>query len=89
MAQQKIYKISARQPDVVRDFIVKQIRTNLDIDDDLSDMSCLEEIGVGSLDRIILINDIENEFDVRLLDQEINTLVTIGDLVNLTIVLAN
>ncbi|MBQ9679662.1 MAG: acyl carrier protein [Ruminococcus sp.] len=69
MVLEKIKVILAEQFDVEED----SIKTETDLQDDL---------GADSLDVVDLLMSIEDEFEIEIPDEEIETIRTVGDLVN-------
>ena len=52
--------------------------------DDLEDGASLrEQLGLDSVDVVSIVSQIERHFRIRLTHQELTTLVTVGDLLNL------
>ena len=62
----------------VRDIIVDQF--SIDPDSITSDMR-IEDIGADSLDLVEMVMTVEEEFGIEIQDEDIETLTTIGDLV--------
>ena len=86
MAQRKLQGLSASQKhEVVKNFIMEQIRSSLLADCNLSDLSCFEEIGFDTLDLVMLIYDLEQEFEIFFQEQDLDSVKTIADLINVTI----
>ena len=42
-----------------------------------------EDLGIDSLDSVEMVLELENEFDVKLDDDEISHLITVGDVMDL------
>lgn len=42
-----------------------------------------EDLGIDSLDSVELVLELETQFDVRIEDEELQSLVTVGDIVKL------
>lgn len=56
---------------------------NVDADKITMEASLKDDLAIDSLDSVELILDLETEFDVKIEDDEIPTLVTVGDIVKL------
>lgn len=56
---------------------------NVDADKITMEASLKDDLAIDSLDSVELILDLETEFDVKIEDEEIPTLVTVGDIVKL------
>ncbi len=65
--------------DKVKDIIVDQ----LDVDEDKITMeaSITEDLGADSLDVVDLIMSLEEEFDIKIPDEEVENVKTVGDIV--------
>lgn len=65
--------------DKVKDIIVDQ----LDVDEDKITMeaSITEDLGADSLDVVDLIMSLEEEFDIKIPDDEVENVKTVGDIV--------
>lgn len=65
--------------DKVKDIIVDQ----LDVDEDkiTMDSSITEDLGADSLDVVDLIMSLEEEFDIKIPDEEVENVKTVGDIV--------
>ena len=65
--------------DKVKDIIVDQ----LDVDEDEVTMeaSITEDLGADSLDVVDLIMSLEEEFDIKIPDEEVENVKTVGDIV--------
>ncbi len=65
--------------DKVKDIIVDQ----LDVDEDkiTMDASITEDLGADSLDVVDLIMSLEEEFDIKIPDDEVENVKTVGDIV--------
>lgn len=65
--------------DKVKDIIVDQ----LDVDEDEITMeaSITEDLGADSLDVVDLIMSLEEEFDIKIPDEEVENVKTVGDIV--------
>ena len=65
--------------DKVKDIIVDQ----LDVDEDkiTMDASITEDLGADSLDVVDLIMSLEEEFDIKIPDEEVENVKTVGDIV--------
>lgn len=65
---------------------IKQIlvdTTSVDIDKVTPEATLKEDLGIDSLDSVEMVLEIENEFDIKLEDSEIQTLITVGDVCDL------
>ncbi|MCR5349905.1 MAG: acyl carrier protein [Acholeplasmatales bacterium] len=47
------------------------------------DATLKEDLGIDSLDSVEMVLELENEFNIKLEDDEIAKLVTVGDVINL------
>lgn len=56
---------------------------NVDADKITMEASLKDDLAIDSLDSVELILDLETEFDVKIEDEEIPALVTVGDIVKL------
>lgn len=65
--------------DKVKDIIVDQ----LDVDEDkvTLEASITEDLGADSLDVVDLIMSLEEEFDIKIPDDEVENVKTVGDIV--------
>ncbi len=65
--------------DKVKDIIVDQ----LDVDEDkvTLEASITEDLGADSLDVVDLIMSLEEEFDIKIPDEEVENVKTVGDIV--------
>lgn len=65
--------------DKVKDIIVDQ----LDVDEDqiTMDASITDDLGADSLDVVDLIMSLEEEFDIKIPDEEVENVKTVGDIV--------
>lgn len=65
--------------DKVKDIIVDQ----LDVDEDkiTMDSSITDDLGADSLDVVDLIMSLEEEFDIKIPDEEVENVKTVGDIV--------
>ncbi len=48
-----------------------------------TEASLKEDLGIDSLDSVEMVLELENEFNIKLEDDEIANLVTVGDVINL------
>jgi acyl carrier protein len=73
------------QRDQIRQTLIELIENDVGQKfEDLSDGKNLrEELGLDSVDVVSIVSQIERHFRVRLSQQELEKLVTIGDLLNL------
>ncbi len=55
---------------------------DLDEDDITMDSKLADDLGADSLDVVDLIMAIEDEFEVEILDEDIENVSTVGDIVN-------
>lgn len=65
---------------------IKQIlvdTTSVDADKVTPEATLKEDLGIDSLDSVEMVLEIENEFDIKLEDSEIQTLITVGDVCDL------
>lgn len=64
----------------VKAIIVDQLRIS---DADMVTMdTTLEDLGADSLDMVEVIMAVEDEFDVQIKDEDLETLKSVGDLIN-------
>ncbi|HNX41311.1 MAG: Acyl carrier protein [Candidatus Aminicenantes bacterium ADurb.Bin508] len=64
----------------VKKFIVDEFKVS---EDQIKDeASFLEDLGFDSLDVSTLVQDVENMFDIRIPDEDLDKLTTVGELVN-------
>ena len=64
----------------VKKFIVDEFKVS---EDQIKDeASFLEDLGFDSLDDSTLVQDVENMFDIRIPDEDLDKLTTVGELVN-------
>ena len=56
---------------------------NVDADKVTKEATLKDDLGIDSLDSVEMVLELENEFDVKLDDDEIAHLVTVGDVVDL------
>ncbi|MCI8441439.1 MAG: acyl carrier protein [Provencibacterium sp.] len=63
----------------VKEVLVDQ----LDVDEELvtSEASVTDDLGADSLDLVDLVMELENEFDVEIPDEDIQSIKTVGDIV--------
>jgi acyl carrier protein len=73
------------QRDQIRQTLIELIENDVGQKfDDLNDSKNLrEELGLDSVDVVSIVSQIERHFRIRLSQQELETLVTVGDLLNL------
>jgi acyl carrier protein len=73
------------QRDRIRQTLIELIENDVGQKfDDLSDSKNLrEELGLDSVDVVSIVSQIERHFRIRLSQQELETLVTVGDLLDL------
>ena len=64
----------------VKKFIVDEFKVSEDQIND--EASFLEDLGFDSLDVSTLVQDVENMFDIRIPDEDLDKLTTVGELVN-------
>ncbi len=63
--------------------IVDVITENFDVDiDDIKDDSRIEDLNLDSLERVELILELENEFNISISDEEANDFKTIEDIIS-------
>ncbi len=67
--------------DKVKEIIVDQ----LDVDEDkvTMDASIIDDLGADSLDIVDMIMTLEEEFDVKISDDEVENVKTVGDIVKI------
>lgn len=67
--------------DKVKDIIVDQ----LDVDEDKVTMeaSIIDDLGADSLDIVDMVMTLEEEFDVKISDDEVENVKTVGDIVRI------
>ncbi len=67
--------------DKVKDIIVDQ----LDVDEDKVTMeaSIIDDLGADSLDIVDMVMTLEEEFDVKISDDEVENVKTVGDIVKI------
>ncbi len=56
--------------------------SEIDIDDVVLDASLIDDLGADSLTIVELMMSMEEEFEIEVDDEEVKTLVTVGDVVN-------
>ena len=56
---------------------------NVDADKVTKEATLKDDLGIDSLDSVEMVLELENEFDVKLDDDEIAHLVTVGDVLDL------
>lgn len=56
---------------------------NVDADKITLEANLKEDLAIDSLDAVELVLDLESEFDIKIEDDEIAALVTVGDIVKL------
>ncbi len=73
------------QRDQIRQTLIELIENDVGQKfDDLHDGKNLrEELGLDSVDVVSIVSQIERHFRIRLTHQELETLVTVGDVLNL------
>lgn len=65
----------------IRDIITEQL--NIDNPESLTiDTNLLEDLDADSLDAVEIIMNIEEEFDIKIPDEEIDNIKTIGDIIS-------
>ena len=70
----------AEEKKKVKKFIVDEFKVS---EDQIKDeASFLEDLGFDSLDVSTLVQDVENMFDIRIPDEDLDKLTTVGELVN-------
>lgn len=57
--------------------------TNVDASKVIETSRLKEDLGIDSLDSVELILELETQFDIRIEDEELNTLLTVKDIINL------
>ena len=69
---------------MVYDKIISILSKQLDLDElEINeDCSLEEDLGMGELDRMEILLDIEDEFDINIPEEDSDEFVTIGDIVN-------
>lgn len=65
--------------DTVKNIIAEQL--DLDADDITMQASIMEDLGADSLDVVEILIAFEDEFDVKLPEEEVEKLKTVGDIV--------
>lgn len=67
--------------DKVKEIIVDQ----LDVDEDkvTMDASIIDDLGADSLDIVDMVMTLEEEFDVKISDDEVENVKTVGDIVKI------
>ena len=65
--------------DTVKNIIAEQL--DLDADDITMQSSIMEDLGADSLDVVEILIAFEDEFDVKLPEEEVEKLKTVGDIV--------
>ena len=65
--------------DKVKDIIVDQL--DVDGDEVTLEASITEDLGADSLDVVDLIMSLEEEFDIKIPDEEVENVKTVGDIV--------
>ncbi len=66
--------------EMIRDFLVEQL--GIDEDEITMESSFADDLGADSLDLVELIMALEEEYDIKIDDEEAETLKTVGDVVN-------
>ena len=66
--------------EMIRDFLVQQL--GIDEDEITMESSFADDLGADSLDLVELIMALEEEYDIKIDDEEAETLKTVGDVVN-------
>ena len=56
---------------------------NISVDKVSADAKIVEDLGADSLDAVELISRLEDEYNVTVEDDDIESMVTVGDLVNM------
>jgi acyl carrier protein len=56
---------------------------NVDAEKVTKSASLKDDLGIDSLDSVEMILELENHFDIKLEDSEIEKLITVGDVVDL------
>lgn len=63
----------------VKEFVADELVRNLA---EIKDSSTLESLGADSLDVVELILNIEKEFEIEVLDEDVEKLATVGELID-------
>lgn len=63
----------------IRDLIVDQL--DADADSVTAEASIIDDLGADSLDVVDLISSVEDEFDVEIPDDKVESIKTVGDIV--------
>lgn len=66
--------------DKVKEIVVEQL--GVEEDEVTLEASFIDDLGADSLDIVELIMALEEEFDMEIPDEEAETIVTVGDVVN-------
>ncbi|MGN0633086.1 MAG: acyl carrier protein [Oscillospiraceae bacterium] len=64
----------------VRDIIVDQLDASAE--DVTAEASIIDDLGADSLDVVDLISSVEDEFDVEIPDDKVESIKTVGDIVS-------
>lgn len=56
---------------------------NVDADKVTMEASLKDDLGVDSLDSVEIVLELENKFDIKIEDEELETMVTVADIVAL------
>lgn len=56
---------------------------NLPLEKVTMDSKIVDDLGADSLDAVELISRLEDEYDVTVADEDVENMVTVGDLVNM------
>lgn len=65
--------------DKIRDIIVDQL--DVEADEVTAESSIIDDLGADSLDVVDLISSVEDEFDVEIPDDKVESIKTVGDIV--------
>ena len=64
----------------VRDIVVEQL--SVEADDVAIESTFIDDLGADSLDIVVLVMAIEEEFDIEIPDSDAEKVVTVGDVVD-------
>lgn len=65
--------------DLVKEAVLEQL--NVDEDDIAEDASFIDDLGADSLDLVELVMALEDKFDVKIPDEDVEKIKTVGDAV--------
>ena len=60
--------------------VIELFYTVTDVDDITEDSEMIEDLEIGSMDILFLLNSLEAEFGIKIPEKEVRKMVTVGDM---------